>query len=142
MIVNRTDISADAALSIVRNAIDYARANGWEMAAVVCEPKGNVVALWRSDNAIIPAVEIATDKAYTAASFRRSTEVFHDVMTSSPSLKAGLANRPRLMLWAGGFPIFYEGQCVGGIGVSGAADHQDAACARHAVETAGFTVEA
>ena len=61
-------------------------------------------------------------------------------MTSSPSLEAGLANRPRFMLWAGGFAIFHEGVCVGGVGVSGAADHQDAACARHALEAAGFTI--
>ena len=39
--------------------------------------------------------------------------------------------------WAGGVPIFADGVCVGGIGVSGAKDHEDLACA-HALDAAGF----
>ena len=37
----------------------------------------------------------------------------------------------------GGFPILYEGECLGGIGVSGGDWEQDEAIARVAVEAVG-----
>ncbi|WEJ80556.1 hypothetical protein EQ718_16910 (plasmid) [Paracoccus versutus] len=41
-------------------------------------------------------------------------------------LRAGLANRPRLITWEGGLPILHGEAIVGGIGVSGALGQEDA----------------
>ena len=54
----------------------------------------------------------------------------------------GVGTRARLLTWAGGLPIFADGVCVGGIGVSGAKDHEDLACAHAALEAAGLSASA
>lgn len=72
-------------------------------------------------------LSFAEDKAYTSSNMKRSTEAFAERMASSESLKMGLSTRPRLLVWGGGLPIFYEGKLVGGLGISGAKDHEDIA---------------
>ncbi len=80
-----------------------------------------------------PAIlEFATDKAYTAT-LGKSSMAFSERMGSSPSLTMGLANRPRLCAWEGGEPIHEAGHLIGAIGVSGAAGHEDRACAEAAL---------
>jgi uncharacterized protein GlcG (DUF336 family) len=54
----------------------------------------------------------------------------------------GLSTRERLLTWGGGLPILHDGACVGGIGVSGAQDFEDIACARVALAEAGFQSDA
>ena len=83
-------------------------------------------------------LEFALDKAYTAATMRKGTEAFFERMTSSPSLTLGFQNRARLMVWGGGLPIVHEGAVVGGIGVSGAQDFEDVACAKAALAAQGL----
>ena len=46
--------------------------------------------------------------------------------------------RNRLITWTGGIPIFDGQDCVGGIGVSGAMDHQDLECADAALKSVGL----
>jgi uncharacterized protein GlcG (DUF336 family) len=38
--------------------------------------------------------------------------------------------RPRFVMFGGGLPIWLEGELIGGIGVSGASEQQDAQCAQ------------
>ena len=66
---------------------------------------------------------------------RRSTPDFFVRMNSTDELRAGLANRPRLITWEGGLPIVYNGTIVGGVGVSGALGHEDAECAQAALHS-------
>lgn len=83
----------------------------------------------------------AEDKAFTAATMRRSTAAFFDRMDQSPSLRLGIANRDRLLVWGGGVPVKFEGSIVGGIGVSGAQDFEDVACAQEALRCVGLAWE-
>jgi uncharacterized protein GlcG (DUF336 family) len=53
----------------------------------------------------------------------------------------GLSTRPRLLVWGGGLPIFYEGKLVGGLGISGAKDHEDIAIGKKILAHYGFTWE-
>ena len=62
-------------------------------------------------------------------------------MTSAPSLTLGFQNRPRLMVWGGGLPIFHEGRAVGALGVSGAQEAEDIACAKAALAALGLAWE-
>ncbi len=142
MTLTRTEICAAGALDLVQSALRHARANHWEICAAVCDPRGSLVALLRTDDVIVPAVDFAVDKAYTAATLRRSTESFFARAAASPSLSLGLGNRPRLMVWSAGLPVFHDGVCIAGLGVSGAKDHEDVACAEAAIRGAGFCTEA
>lgn len=138
--VQKTEISARIALGLVIEAVRYAAAKDWDVAAAVVDPHGDLLAFHRSNTVLVPAIEFAIDKAFTASTMRMSTQDWFDIVNSSPSMKAGLANRPRLMVWTGGLPIIADGQCIGGIGVSGVHDHQDLECAKAALTSKGFSI--
>jgi uncharacterized protein GlcG (DUF336 family) len=142
MIVMKPTLAAAAAFRLVGDAVAHAEANGWRIAAAVVDPHGILLAAARMDDVAPPVIEFAQDKAYTAATMKRSTEAFFARMEGSPSLRLGFGNRARLMVWGGGLPVFAEGRVVGGIGVSGAKDFEDIACAQAALTAAGLAWEA
>jgi uncharacterized protein GlcG (DUF336 family) len=138
MIVTQAMLSSEAAMALVQRAVAHARAEGWAVAAAVVDPQGIVQALWRMDGVAPNVADFALDKAYTAATMRRSTAAFAERMGGVPSLALGLGTRTRLLTWGGGLPVVHGGGLVGGIGVSGAKDHEDIACAETALASAGF----
>jgi len=71
-------------------------------------------------------VQIAQDKAYTAAGFGLSTDGWHEFVKDDPPLALGAAaGIDRLIVFGGGFPITIDGKIVGAIGVSGGHYTQD-----------------
>ncbi|MGH8750411.1 MAG: heme-binding protein, partial [Burkholderiales bacterium] len=44
----------------------------------------------------------------------------------------------RLVAFGGGLPLRFEGQLIGGIGVSGGSEQQDEACAGAGIEAIGI----
>ncbi len=142
MTVTRQEISADEAQELVTAAADHARDKGWRVAIAVADPHGALVAALRMDGTIVPAMDFAMDKAMTAASLRSRTSDFGARMASSPTLSLGVGTRNGFITWAGGIPVFDGGECIGGIGVSGAKDAEDVACAEAAISQAGFATEA
>lgn len=141
MIHEARSVSAEAALRLVQAARDHAVRNGWNVAVAVVDSQGLPLAALRMDGATPPILDFASDKAFTAATMRRSTTAFFERMDSLPALKLGLANRQRLAVWGGGLPIVHEGRVIGGIGVSGATDEDDIACARAALAAQGLGFE-
>ena len=136
--VTRKEICPDAAMQLVRAALDHAQANGWQVAAAVVDPHGHLVAFCRSEDCAAPVGGFAIDKAYTAGTLGKSTRAFGERMAGSPTLGLGLSTRARLLAWGGGVAI-YEGEvCIGGLGVSGAQDDEDIACAETAIRAAGL----
>jgi uncharacterized protein GlcG (DUF336 family) len=121
-------LGSAAARRIVEAAIAEAERGGWRIAVAVVDPSGLPIALARMDEVTPPILDFAQDKAYTAATMRRS----------APTLAMGFQNRPRLMVWGGGLPIFHEGLAVGGVGVSGAKEAEDVACARAGIAAIGL----
>ena len=75
----------------------------------------------RMDGASPVTAEIATQKGRSAAISRRSTKVAEDRIAAG---RVALLRMPTLPV-QGGLPIMHEGQCVGGIGVSGVQSHED-----------------
>ena len=128
--LTRPEITAEAAQRLVASALDHARSNGWQIAVAVVDPHGVLAAFGRSDHVARPSVEFAIDKAYTAATLRKSSQAFGERMASSPTLALGLSTRARLMAWGGG---------VAGIGVSGVQDFEDVACAQAVIAAVGLT---
>ncbi len=126
-------VSYESAKALVERALAHAAANGWTVAAAVCDPGGALVAFGRIDGTPAPVCDYAIDKAWTAATLGKSTAAFGERMTSRPTLTAGLSNRPRACAWDGGLPIVAEGAVVGGVGVSGALGPDDVACAEAAL---------
>ncbi len=132
-------VALASALRLTTEAIKHAQSRNWKIAVVVVDSAGAAVASARMDGVNAITGDIALDKAYTAASLRRTTKALAERMGSAPDLTMGMANRPRLITWQGGVPIVEDGTIIGGIGVSGAAGHEDAECAETALAALGLT---
>jgi uncharacterized protein GlcG (DUF336 family) len=78
---------------------------------------GALMYLVRPDAAQVASVEVTTDKARTAAIYRRPSKDFEDQASGGRPSALHLARAVPLQ---GGMPILYEGQVVGAVGVSGA----------------------
>jgi uncharacterized protein GlcG (DUF336 family)/mannose-6-phosphate isomerase-like protein (cupin superfamily) len=94
-----------------------ATARGVAPVAAVVDAGGELVYLWRPDRAQVASVGVATDKARTAAIYRRPSKDFEEQATGGRPSALHLARAVPLQ---GGIPITVDGEVVGAIGVSGA----------------------
>src|ERR1700748_2296641 len=132
-VVKKHNISSELAQKMVDEAVEKARELGVTENVAILDDGGNLKAFSRMDGALIPTIEIAQNKAYTAL-FGVPTQDFFDFIQRDPSLLAGIPSLARVAAWGGGLPIKLNGEVVGAIGVSGAPMVQnDVDCARAAV---------
>jgi glc operon protein GlcG len=124
-------------LSDARRMLDAARAEAeqqkWNVTIAVVDDGGFLLALERMDGAPNLSPEIATRKAWTAAMTRIPTKAAEDMVKDRPAL-VGFPGQLRVQ---GGLPIQVEGECVGAVGVSGVASHQDEQIARAGIGALG-----
>jgi len=80
---------------------------------------GALMYLVRPDSAQVASVEVTTDKARTAAIYRRPSKDFEDQASGGRPSALHLARAVPLQ---GGVPIERDGEVIGAIGVSGATD--------------------
>lgn len=111
-------ITRNAAVALVEAALEAAAGIGIEMAVAVTDNAGNLKTFGRTDGAPFLTGDVATHKAWTAASYGIPTHVWNAYLTGDPKV-AQLANIPRLMPVCGGYPVKEAGTVVGAIGVSG-----------------------
>ena len=122
------------------------RAARFEIAVtvVVVDAGGHTILLERMDGGRFHTVHSSTTKAVCAASNRRPTTTRGAQAQELDTLHAlGLSLAAGPQRWTameGGFPIFIDGHCVGGIGVSGGDWEQDQAIASAAVEAVGAEI--
>lgn len=136
--MTKTSLTHEAARNLVSAATVAAAARGQRVAVAVVDREGALLAFERMDGVPAPIIDFAIDKAYTAAVTGAPTRDFCEHMNSSPSLRLGLASRPRLLVWGGGVPTRHGGDVVGGIGVSGGPEEEDIACAIEALRSVGL----
>ena len=118
------NVSLDQARKVVAAAQAEARKNGWPVAIAIVDNAGQLVMFERLDNTQTASIEIARDKAVSAAMYRRSTKVFQDMVASGGAGTRALNLRSASTV-EGGLPLIVEGRIVGGIGVSGVNSDQD-----------------
>ena len=128
----------EAAQSAVLGAARCAEAAGVAVNVAVVDAGGNLAAFLRMPGAFLHSIDIAIDKAYTAASFGFPTSQWGGVIGDDELLRIGLNQRQRLVLFGGGLPVVTDGQRIGGIGVSGGSAEQDEACARAGLKALGL----
>src|SRR5919204_1704550 len=78
---------------------------------------GALMYLHRPDDAQVASVEVTTDKARTAAIYRRPSKDFEDQASGGRPSALHLARAVPLQ---GGVPIEHDGEVIGAVGVSGA----------------------
>jgi glc operon protein GlcG len=111
-----------------------AEARGVAPVAAVVDAGGALVYLWRPDAAQVASVEVATDKARTAAIYRRESKDFEEQASGGRPSALHLARAVPLQ---GGIPIVIAGAVVGAVGVSGASSaDEDSELARIGADAA------
>lgn len=128
-------ITLDLAKRLIDSAIKQARDMNNLCSVAIVDENGWLIALHRMDGAVIPTVDIARDKAWTAAAFRRpSSEIAKFGNPSQPGFGLNKENwNGRLTTVAGGLPIKDGDEVIGGIGVSGGTPKQDVAVCQAAI---------
>ena len=130
----------EAAAAAVAAAAHWADEASIKVNIAVVDASGNLAAFLRMPGAFLHSIDIAIDKAYTAAGFGVSTSAWTESLaTHSPAVRQGIPMRPRMVCFGGGLPLRHEAQLIGGIGVSGGSEEQDEACARAGLAAIGLS---
>jgi uncharacterized protein GlcG (DUF336 family) len=138
--IARRSIDAATAQKAIEAAVAKARATSRVMSIVVVDDAGHVKASLRMDGAPALTLQIATDKAFTAATFGAPTHSVWDFVKNDPPLLHSLTHYPRVMTFGGGYPIREGDALIGAIGLSGGHYSEDMECARAALEAIGAPV--
>jgi uncharacterized protein GlcG (DUF336 family) len=113
------------ARTVAAAAEAVAAENAWNVVIAVVDSGGHLVLLQRMDNTQFGSVEVARQKAWSAAAFRRPTKAFQDVLAAGGDGLRILEIEGAQAL-EGGVPLVADGKIIGAIGVSGVTGEQDA----------------
>ena len=126
-------IPGEKAIQMVRNAHTQAAQLDIAVTAAVVDQSGRMIALGRMDKARPITVEIALNKAYTAASFQQQTKDLASVASQPWFQSLVVSSSGKVMPGGGAIPVVEGGNVVGAIAVSGGTDDQDQKCAEVAL---------
>lgn len=114
-------ITNEAAQAILMAAETRAKELGMAFSIAVSDVGGSLKMFSAMDNAPLISVQVAKDKAYTAAGWGMATHEWFDFVKNDAPLALGAPSGiDRLILIGGGYPLKVDGHTVGAIGVSGA----------------------
>lgn len=137
--INR--LTSKGAKMMMEAAIARAEGFGIAVTVAIVDAGGHLLLLERMDGGRFHTIHSSTTKAATAASNMRPTTTKGAQGQELDTLHAiglSLAAGPeRWTATEGGFPIIVEGDCTGGIGISGGDWDQDQQIAQAAIDAVG-----
>lgn len=139
-------MSVETAQQAATAAMKKCRDRGFSVAVAVVDRGGNLQVLLRDRFAGPHTISTATQKAWTANSFRQSTVQLAGLLEEK-RIPSQVANNPGALLVGGGLLVRAAGEVVGAIGVSGAPpgkserDSIDGDCAKAGITAIEETLE-
>ena len=92
----------------------------------VADAHGELISLLRIDDAPLPSIVIATNKAWTAARERKpSRELGQAARDPINGFDMAYYGDARYIGWGGGVPVIIDGVVVGSVAVSGLPEQED-----------------
>lgn len=110
------------AKKITAAAMEEAKKNKWNVAVAIVDTHGFLVYFEKMDDTQTASVQVAIDKARSAAIYRRPTRAFADVVAKGGVYVITLAGMSAV---PGGLHIMSNGKVIGAIGTSGVTADQD-----------------
>jgi glc operon protein GlcG len=114
---------AQRAIDVMRAECDKRERGG---VLVVTDAHGELIALLRMDGAPFSSIQIAMNKAYTAARERIAS---YDLGQKARNPERGFPmtnfGELRYTTWGGGLPVVIEGEVVGAVAISGLPEQDD-----------------
>jgi uncharacterized protein GlcG (DUF336 family) len=122
-----TPVTTATAKKIAAGVIAECTKNQWNVAVAIVDPHGFLVYFERMENTQYASMDIAIGKAKAAATYRRPTRAFADVINKGGPATATL---PGVFASPGGVPLMADGKVIGAVGASGATGDQDEQCSK------------
>jgi glc operon protein GlcG len=127
------------ALELLARIREEAESRGLALSVCVVDPGGNEIASQRMDGAVLGAARLAAGKAYTSVLWSmRSGDLMESTQPGGADWGFNTTD-PRVVVYAGGLPLYAGGQLVGGAGASGGTAEQDEECVAAAVGALGLS---
>lgn len=140
-VANAKRLTLAGARKMMSTAMGIAEKENVPIAVAISDAGGNLIAMERMDGGRFHTVHSSTTKAVCAASNKRPTMAKGaqgQALDTIHAIGLALAAGPgRWTATEGGYPIIVEGECIGGIGVSGGTWEFDDRVARTALESIG-----
>src|SRR5712692_8539574 len=140
-VANSKRLTHAGARKIAETAIGKAEQAGIAISVAIADSGGHLIVLERMDGGRFHSLHSATTKAVCAASNKRPTSSHGaqgQALDLAHALGLALAAGPeRWTAMEGGCPVIVEGECIGGVGVSGGDWATDERIARESVEAIG-----
>jgi uncharacterized protein GlcG (DUF336 family) len=134
-------LTPETALKAAQAALARCRADGFQVTVAVVDRGGLTQVLLRDRYAGPHTVDIATNKAWSAVSFRTNTSELEKASRPGEAM-SGVRHFPRLVAVGGGVMIEAGGSLLGAIGVSGApGGAADETCAKAGIAAIADSLE-
>ena len=131
---DRTELGHEQAQQIVETVRGELAARGEGGAVAVVDGHGELIAFLRTDGCDLPPIDIAINKAFTAARVGAESRTVGD-RSRDEGFPISNFGDPRYVGFGGGVPVIVDGEVIGAVGVSGLAEEDDMELARGAVAT-------
>jgi len=117
-LLTHKDLSYAMALTIATGALEDCKAKGYPVSVVVVDRDGENIVMLRGDGAGPHTMENARRKAYTALTFKMTTEEFAKLMETN-AVRRQQATLPGVIGIPGGVPVKVGNDVIAGVGLSG-----------------------
>jgi uncharacterized protein GlcG (DUF336 family) len=117
-LITHRDLSYSMALTMASGALEACKARGYAVSVVVVDRGGDTMVALKGDGAGPHTMENARRKAYTARTFRMTTQQYIEEMKTRP-VRREQTTLPGVIAINGGVPVKVGDDVIGGIGLSG-----------------------
>lgn len=130
-------LTVEGAMAVLQAALAKAKELGVPEVVAVVDAAGTLKAFIRMDGTPNTSVDLAMDKAFTAASFHAPTDQMAKGVGSNAVAMASILKAPHIVLLGGGYPLQSGQTVIGAVGCSGGSEEQDMQCAQAGVAALG-----
>ncbi|MBO5008733.1 MAG: heme-binding protein [Clostridia bacterium] len=128
-------ITLDTARKLVRRVEKEAEKIGVKAVVAVSNAAARPVIIECMDDSYIASYDVALNKAYTSVALKMPTSTLKTLTNPGDELYGiQFTNQGQIVIFGGGVPLIYNGEIIGGLGVSGGSEKQDTYLAKFGAE--------
>ncbi len=111
-----SELTLHAAQKILAEGVKLANGKQLNISIAITDRSGYLLAFFRMDNAALVTIDVAIQKAKTAALLNAPSKVFEDFVNNG---QPSMTTTPGILPLQGRIPITYKDEIIGAVGVSG-----------------------
>ncbi|MGE4800625.1 cob(I)yrinic acid a,c-diamide adenosyltransferase [Yersinia hibernica] len=128
------ELGFSAVHQLVKLAVHAAMTLQIAVVVALTDRHGNMIMTYRMPNALLVSSELAPKKAWTAVALKTAThQLSHAIQPGADLFQLEASTGGKVVSFGGGYPLWRDGQLVGGLGISGGSVEQDMHIAEAAI---------